>query len=108
MDIDRRRIAAVQTLEALGFRFQAGKWLPPATAATPLSWLANADDLHGAPMQRADALAGCTEGSHEETELKAVADANVRVGAAFVGHRAHHPRFGRAATAGDDRDGGGC
>ena len=43
--------------------------------ATPLSWLANADDLHRALMQRANALAGCTEGSAEETELKAVVDA---------------------------------
>jgi hypothetical protein len=75
MDIDRQRVAAVRTLEALGFRFQAGEWLPPATAPTPLSWLVNADDLHGALMQRADAFAGCTEGSVEEAELKAVVDA---------------------------------
>ena len=74
MDIDRQRVAAVQTLEALGFKYQAGEWLLPATAATPLSWLANADDLRGALMRRADALAGCT-GSAEETELKAIVDA---------------------------------
>ena len=75
MDIDRQRVAAVQTLEALGFRFQASEWLPPATAATPLSWLAKADDLHGVLLKRADALAGCLEGSDEETELKAIVDA---------------------------------
>ena len=74
MDIDRQRVAAVQTLEGLGFRFQAGEWRPPATAATPLSWLANADDLHGALMQRADALAGCTPGSSEEAALKEIVD----------------------------------
>ena len=62
-------------LEALGFRFKAGEWLPPpATATTPLSWLANADDLRGALMRRADALAGCTEGSREEAELQGIAD----------------------------------
>jgi hypothetical protein len=74
MDIDWQRVAAVQTLEALGFKFQAGEWMPPATAATPLSWLANADDLHGALMSRADALAGCTEGSAEEAELQGIVD----------------------------------
>ena len=74
MDIDRQRVAAVQTLEALGFRYQAGEWLLPAAAATPLSWLANADDLHGALMRRADALAGCTEGSREEAELQGIVD----------------------------------
>ena len=72
MDIDRQRVVAVQTLEALGFIYQAGEWLPPATAATPLSWLANADDLHGALMRRADALAGCLEGSGEEAELQGI------------------------------------
>ena len=72
MDIDRQRVAAVQTLEALGFKYQAGEWLPPATAATPLSWLANADDLHGALMRRADALAGCLEGSGEEAALQGI------------------------------------
>ena len=72
MDIDRQRVVAVQTLEALGFKYQAGEWLPPATAATPLSWLANADDLHGALMRRADALAGCLEGSGEEAALQGI------------------------------------
>jgi hypothetical protein len=75
MDIDRQRVVAVQTLEGLGFRYQEGEWLPPATAATPLSWLANADDFHGALMQRADALAGCLEGSGEEAELQGIGSA---------------------------------
>jgi hypothetical protein len=46
-----------------------------AAAATPQSSLAEADALHGMLMRQADALAGCTEGSDEETGLKAIVDA---------------------------------
>jgi hypothetical protein len=28
VDIDRQRIAAVRALEALGFSYQGGRWLP--------------------------------------------------------------------------------
>jgi hypothetical protein len=74
MDIDRQRVAAVRVLEALGYSYQSGEWLP-TVAAPPLPVTAEADAMHGALMRRADALAGCTEGSNEETELKAIADA---------------------------------
>jgi hypothetical protein len=52
--------------------------LPPATVAgatgTPLPFTAEADVMRGMLMLRADALAGCTERSEEETELQAFVD----------------------------------
>jgi hypothetical protein len=73
MELDRQRIAAVSLLETMGYRYQSGKWEPSASAPLPLSW--EADAMHGALMRRADALAGCTENSEEEIELKAIVDA---------------------------------
>jgi hypothetical protein len=76
--IDRQRIAAVATLEALGYVFSvAGGWMAPATAAAPAGLLstAEADAMHTVLMARADALDGCAEGSPEETELKSIVDA---------------------------------
>jgi hypothetical protein len=75
MDIDRQRIAAVRALETLGYSYRAGGWMAPVGAATPLSLLAKADAMHGALMRRADALAGCTDGSDEEAEIRATVDA---------------------------------
>jgi hypothetical protein len=72
LDIDRQRIAAVQDLEALGYRYHSGEWLPPAAPPLPLTW--EADAMHGALMRHADALAGCADGSQEEMELKAIVD----------------------------------
>jgi hypothetical protein len=70
--IDRKRIAAVSTLEALGFNFDAGQWQPPEAApALPQDGDAILALLH----QRAEALAGCCEASGEDSEPKAVADA---------------------------------
>jgi hypothetical protein len=75
MDIDRKRIAAVHALEALGYAYIGGEWLAPAgAAAAPLSLMDKADAMHGALMRRADALAGCLEGSDEEGELKTIID----------------------------------
>jgi hypothetical protein len=63
----------VRALEALGYIYRGSEWLAPTdAAATPLSLTAEADAMHGALMRRADALAGCTEGSDEEAELEAI------------------------------------
>ena len=65
MDIDRKRIAAVRTLERLGYGYSNGGWMRPASAS-PSRQLAEADSTHGMLMRRANALADCTEGSDEE------------------------------------------
>jgi hypothetical protein len=75
MDIDKQRIAAVRALEALGFSYQNGTWLPAVCApsqALPLT--TEADAMHKVLVLRADALGGCTEDSEEEAELKAIVD----------------------------------
>jgi hypothetical protein len=75
MEIDRKRIAAVRTLETLGYTYRNGEWTAPAAAAgTPVPMIGEADDMHGMLMRRADALPGCTEGSAEEDELKGIVD----------------------------------
>jgi hypothetical protein len=74
MDIDKKRIAAVRTLEQLGYGYSSGEWLLPA-GASPSRQLADADSMHGMLMLRADTLAGCAEGSDEEAEFKAIVDA---------------------------------
>jgi hypothetical protein len=74
MSIDRQRIAGVKQLKALGYRFDGIEWkAPPGVAAAP-AVLREADALHALLILRADKLEGCTEGSQEETELRAIAD----------------------------------
>ena len=75
MDLDKKRRAAVRALEALGYTYRNDEWSPAAVTITPVPLTAEADTLHGALVRRADALAGCTEGSAEETELKTIVDA---------------------------------
>ena len=74
--IDKQRIEAVKTLEAVGHTFAGGKWRradcdTAATALVP----AEADALHTLLVTRAEELVGCTEGSDEERELAAITDA---------------------------------
>ncbi len=71
--IDRQRIAAVKTLEAMGYKFGDDKWLAPdATGGSP-----EADAMHALLVHRADRLDGCTEGSPEEQELSEIVSAIV-------------------------------
>src|SRR5215470_7089694 len=75
-NIDKQRIAAVRKLEALGYRYQDGEWVLPASAPPPAaSIIAEADALLSALVLRADALEGCLEGSEEEAELAVISDA---------------------------------
>jgi hypothetical protein len=73
MDIDRQRIEAVRKLEALGYCYRSGEWVPPSGPGLS-SLTAQADAMHRALGERADALMGCTECSPEEAELKAIVD----------------------------------
>jgi hypothetical protein len=79
MDIDRQRIAAVRTLPSIGYVFQGGEWIAASAASDPampiIPVIPEADVMHGLLMRRADALAGGTESSEEEAELKAMVDA---------------------------------
>jgi hypothetical protein len=63
INIDRQRVAAVQKLEALGYRYLGEEWVP-AAAVTQQSMLltAESDALHGALVRRADALEPVDEG----------------------------------------------
>jgi len=73
--IDKQRVAAVRKLEALGYSYQSGEWVPasPSVAAGPRSLMTTESDaMHGVLVQRADTLWGCLEGSDEEAELKRI------------------------------------
>ena len=73
--IDKQRVAAVRTLEAMGYAFDAGEWRKPtdANSTPPAPWVGDA--LHAMLVERADVLKGCPPGSSEEGELAAITDA---------------------------------
>ena len=71
--IDRLRIAAVHTLEALGYEFRDGKWTGDRDAAIELMG-PEADAMHSLLVQRADTLIGCTDGSADQDELEAIGE----------------------------------
>jgi hypothetical protein len=72
-NIDKQRVAAVRKLEELGYTYAAGDWMHPTDNAAPTP--AITDALHALLVKRADDLEGCTEGSDEEREFAAIADA---------------------------------
>jgi hypothetical protein len=86
--IDKQRIAAVRTLQALGYAFVAGEWKAPMDTAPSL--VSSTDAMLAYLMRRADELAGCTKGSDEEGELEAITDANEAY-EAVRGRRAKFP-----------------
>lgn len=73
--LDRQRIAAVRTLESLGYGFDGTEWMPPPQHGLPPAAAKVTDALLALLLQRADALAGCTEDSEEAAELAALVDA---------------------------------
>lgn len=75
------RRAAVRALESLGYTYRNDEWTPRAATITPLPLTSETDTVHGVLMRRADALAGCTEGSDEAAELKTIIDAIEAYGA---------------------------
>jgi hypothetical protein len=72
--IDRQRIGAVRTMEALGFTFDGFQWHAPGSGGSSPSARDDADAMHALLVLRAGKLAGCIEGSEEELELKKIAD----------------------------------
>jgi len=71
-NIDKQRITAVQTLEAMGYVFR-DKWIAPAALKAPA--ISEADIMHAVLVLRADALEDCTENSEEARELAMIAEA---------------------------------
>ena len=87
-EIDRQRIAAVSTLEALGYEFRSGRWYPPLDAADGTESWPDADQMHALLIARADALIGCPDSSAEQDELVAIGEALE----AYEGRRWPHGR----------------
>ena len=54
--IDCQRVAAVRTLEAMGYVFRDLEWSGPTVPST-----FEADAMHAPRVARADAFEGCTE-----------------------------------------------
>ncbi len=73
--IDKQRVAAVKTLEELGYTFVAGDWLRPQSDAATILPPPTTDQLHALLVARADALMGCPEESCGAAELEAITDA---------------------------------
>ncbi len=71
-EVDRQRIAAAKTLEALGYVYLDGEgWKLPRGSA---QWL-EADALHALLTKRADRLSDSIRGSREAAEFRTIVDA---------------------------------
>ncbi|HEX7072633.1 MAG TPA: hypothetical protein VF226_01195 [Hyphomicrobiaceae bacterium] len=70
-EIDKQRVSAVRTLEEIGYVWDGIRWQPQREAA----YWPEADTLHALLMDRAEVLSGCIEGTEQEDELRALADA---------------------------------
>ena len=46
--IDRQRVAAVRTMEALGYTFDGQDWIAPSISGVPAPTIDEADAMHGA------------------------------------------------------------
>jgi hypothetical protein len=69
-NLDKQRIAAVRTLEAMGYVFHEHDWTGPAIPAT-----FEADAMHALLVLRADAIEGCTGNAEEAREFAMIAEA---------------------------------
>jgi len=75
--VDKERIAAVRTLQTMGYTFDGANWQPPAPAGTApklVAWT-EADALYAQLVQLADKLDGCAEGSAQEAARYALTEA---------------------------------
>jgi hypothetical protein len=72
--IDKQRIAAVRSMEALGYSFDSTDWSAPDGGTLPSSFTGEADAMHSLLVLRADKLEGCTEASEEAAEFKMIAE----------------------------------
>ena len=71
MTLDRQRIRAVELLTLLGYIWRDEKWVSTGSHDDHRR-VAVAEGMRAVLMDRLEALAGCTEGSDEESELVAV------------------------------------
>jgi hypothetical protein len=73
--IDKQRIAAVRSMEALGYIFDGADWRSLVGGACSCCAHAEADAMHSLLVVRAGKLTGCTKGTDDEGELERIADA---------------------------------
>jgi hypothetical protein len=64
---------ATSTSNALRLSASLDEWIAARSLTTPAT--VEADAMHALLVLRADQIEGCTEGSPEEVEFKAIADA---------------------------------